>query len=325
MRVLVTGGAGFIGSHLAHRLLADNHEVLVLDNECTGKRDNVPPSAKYTRGDVCQQNEIEPLFQSGLDAVCHLAAQVSIIQSFSDPMIDLRTNVEGTLNILRLVRKYRVSRLVYASSMTIHGDRITVPTPETAPVNPNSYYGITKYAAERYIHATAERNDLGFPLHVTSLRMFSVYGPGQPLDNPYQGVLGIFLGNMLTKKPIAIYGDGEQTRDFVYIDDVVDAWVKVLTNPASFGEVYNIGSGRSMSINELAKRVIKSFNLSPDTYPIHHKSPRPGEQRDVRADITKARSVLSWEPRINFLTGLEQTLQWTRRDKIILATTGDKS
>ena len=184
-------------------------------------------------GDVTRPAEVEPAFARGLDAVCHIAGQVSIIRSFSDPVADLRTNVEGTLNILQLCLKYKVPRLIYASSMTLYGDVRTVPTPETEPCRPDSYYGITKHAAERYVHATAERPDLGFDFRVTSLRMFSVYGPGQSFSNPYQGVLGIFSGNLLRGEPITIFGDGEQTRDFVYIDDIVDGWVRALANPAA--------------------------------------------------------------------------------------------
>ena len=268
MRILVTGGAGFIGSHLVRRLLADGHIVSVVDNESNGRRENVPAGAWYARADVTRPAEVEPAFARGLDAVCHIAGQVSIIRSFSDPVVDLRTNVEGTLNILQLCLKYKVPRLIYASSMTLYGDMQTVPTPETEPCRPNSYYGITKHAAERYVHATAERPDLGFDFRVTSLRMFSVYGPGQSYNNPYQGVLGIFSGNLLRGEPITIFGDGEQTRDFVYVDDIVDGWVRALNTPASGGGVFNLGSGRSTSINQLAADVIAAFGHPPGGYKI---------------------------------------------------------
>src|SRR5204863_7356484 len=138
------------------------------------------------------------------------------------PVDDLRTNVEGTLNILQLCIKYRVPRLLYASSMTLYGNSANVPTPEIEPCSPGSYYGITKYAAERYVHATAERPDLGFDFRVTSFRMYNVFGSRQALDNPYQGVLGIFVGNLLRGEPITIFGDGQQSRDFVHVDDIVD-------------------------------------------------------------------------------------------------------
>src|SRR4026208_75507 len=210
MRVLVTGGAGFIGTHLCRRLLADGHAVSVVDNEFNGHRDNLPPEVQFTLGDVARPEEVEPAFAGGFDAVCHIAGQVSIIRSFTNPVADLRTNVEGTLRVLQLCLKYKVPRLIYASSMTLYGDGRTIPTPETEPAQPDSYYGITKQAAERYVLATAERPDLGFDFRVTSLRMSSVYGPGQSFSNPYQGVLGIFSGNLLRGEPITIFGNGDQ-------------------------------------------------------------------------------------------------------------------
>src|SRR5215207_9754663 len=252
VNVLVTGGGGFIGSHLATRVPSLGHRVIVIDNEATGRREDVPAGAELVRGDVSRIADLEPLFAGGLDAVLHVAGQVSLIRSFTDPVVDLRTNVEGTLNVLRLCLAYKVPRLLYASSMTVYGRDGALPTPEDTPCAPISYYGITKYAAERYVHTTAERSDLEFDLNVTSFRMYNVYGPRQALDNPYQGVLGIFIGNILRKEPITIFGDGEQSRDFVYVRDIVDGWVSALENDASFGQSINLGSGKRLSINYLA-------------------------------------------------------------------------
>jgi nucleoside-diphosphate-sugar epimerase len=312
MRILVTGGAGFIGSHLVRRLLADGRNVSVVDNETSGNRENVPADAWYALADVTRPAEVEPAFARGLDAVCHIAGQVSILRSFTDPIADLRTNVEGTLNILQLCLKYKVPRLIYASSMTLYGDIQVAPMPETEPCWPDSYYGITKYAAERYVHATADRPDLDFDFGATSLRMFSVYGPGQRYDNPYQGVLGIFAGNLLRGEPITIFGDGEQTRDFVFIDDIVDGWIRTLDTPESRGRVINLGSGRSLSINKAAECVITAFGYSPSNYTIHRAPARPGEQRAVRADIRQAKSILHWEPSTSFEIGLAKTIRWAR-------------
>jgi UDP-glucose 4-epimerase len=314
MRILVTGGAGFIGSHLCRRLLAEGHAVAVVDNESNGRREAVPAAAQYLQGDVTVLAEVEPVFARGLDAVCNIAGQVSIIRAFSEPVADLRTNVEGTLNILQLCVKYKVPRLIHASSMTLYGDCRTVPTPETEPCSPDSYYGITKQAAERYVHATAQRPDLGFDFRVTSLRMFSVYGPGQSFSNPYQGVLGIFAGNLLRGEPITIYGDGEQTRDFVFIDDIVEGWVRALNTPASAGGIFNLGSGRSLSINQLAQSAIATFGHKPGGHRIVRAPARPGEQRTIQADIRRARAVLGWEPRMTFERGLVETVRWAREE-----------
>ena len=320
MRLLVTGGAGFIGAHLCRRLLADGHTVSVVDNESTGRRENLAPGIRFVQGDVTRLAEVEPEFAGGVDAVFHIAGQVSIIRSFSDPTQDLRTNVEGTLNILQLCLKYKVPRLIYASSMTLYGDSKNVPTPESEPCQPDSYYGIAKFAAERYVHSTAQRPDLGFDFGVTSLRMFSVYGPGQSFSNPYQGVLGIFSGNLLRGEPITIFGDGDQTRDFVYIDDIVDAWVRALRTPASRGKIINLGSGRSLSINDLAKAVITAFGPQAGGHKIVRAPSRPGEQRSVRADIGLAKSVLGWEPHTSFEAGLAETVRWARQEFAAAAT-----
>jgi UDP-glucose 4-epimerase len=314
MRVLVTGGAGFIGTHLCRRLLAEEHALSVVDNESTGHRSNLPPDVWFAHADVARSEEIEPAFARGVDAVCHIAGQVSIIRSFTNPTVDMRTNVEGTLNVLQLCLKYKVPRLIYASSMTIYGNCKTVPTPETEPCWPDSYYGITKLAAERYVHATAERPDLDFDFKVTSLRMYSVYGPGQALDNPYQGVLGIFLGNLLRGEPITIFGDGEQTRDFIYVNDMVDGWVRALNTPETAGQVINLGSGRSLSINQLAEAAINVVGGAAGVSKIVRAPGRPGEQRSVRADMTRAKTLMGWEPRTPFETGLAETMRWAREE-----------
>lgn len=310
MKVLVTGGAGFIGSHLADQLVADGHQVVVIDNESTGSRENVSPKIKYRKGDVSNLDDLEPLFAEGLDAVCHIAGQVSLINSYTDPTNDLRTNTLGTLTVLQECIRHRVPRLLYASSMTVYGSNGIPPTPEDTACAPVSYYGITKYAAERYVHATAERPDLDFEFSVTSFRMYNVYGPRQALDNPYQGVLGIFLGNALRGEPLTIFGDGAQSRDFIYVSDIVRGWSQALANPASYGGVFNLGSGRQIAINDLADHVLSAFGHSRADYPVDYKPARPGEQRHVAADIKRAKSTLGWEPVVGFEDGLAETKRW---------------
>ncbi len=316
MKVLVTGGAGFIGSHMVGRLVGDGHDVIVIDNESTGRRDNVPPQAHYFRGDVAVPADLDAPFALRPEAVFHIAGQVSMIRSFSDPLSDLRTNVQGTVNVLQCCLEHRVKRLLYASSMTVYGNTAVLPTPETAACEPVSYYGITKYAGERYVLTTAERTDLKSGFHVTCFRMYSVYGPGQALDNSYQGVLGIFLGNLQRREPVTVFGDGEQTRDFVYVADVVDAWVGALTEPASFGKVFNLGSGQRLSINRLADETLVASGRSRDSYQVLYAPGRPGEQRHVEADIRRARAELGWQPRISFHAGLQWTVEWATREQV---------
>lgn len=311
VRILVTGGAGFIGTHMCRKLLARGDDVTVIDNLSNASRSNVPDKARFVLGDVTRPDDLKPVFAAGLDAVCHLAGQVSIIRAFDNPVADLRTNVEGTVNVVEMCVAHRVPRMIYASSMTAYGDTSVVPTPETEPCSPDSYYGITKFAAERFVHATAARPDLQAPFDVTSLRMFSVFGPGQAWDNPYQGVLGIFLGRIQRNEPITIFGDGEQTRDFVFIDDIVDGWIGALDNPqATAGKVFNLGSGRPHSINELAAKVLAAHGFGPGEYDVRHAATRPGEQRRVQADIRRARDTFGWAPKTTFELGLAATMQW---------------
>lgn len=311
MKIIITGGAGFIGTHLTRRLLEDGHEVIVIDNESNSTRDTVPPGARFVFGDVTDPVSLTAIFAEGADAVCHLAGQVSIIRAFDNPVGDLRINTEGTINVVRACLDQNIPRLIYASSMTAYGNTDVVPTPESHPCRPDSYYGITKFSAERYVHATADRPDLEAPLRVTSLRMFSVFGPGQAWDNPYQGVLGIFLGRIQRGEPIIIFGDGEQTRDFVFIDDIIDGWIGVLENPnATSGGIFNLGSGHPLSINELAAKVLAAHGISSGDIDLRYAPMRPGEQRSVQADIRLADEVFGWRPKTEFDAGLVATMQW---------------
>lgn len=310
MNILVTGGAGFIGSHMADHLLALGHRVVILDNLCTGFEENVPGAAEFVKGDVRDQNAVAAAFDKGVDAVFHIAGQASTIVSFDDPAEDLSVNVIGTLNVMSECIRRRVPRVLYASSMTAYGVPSKLPVTEDEPVRPISYYGITKEAAERYLFATAGRVDLDFEFHVTAFRMFNVYGERQSLDNPYQGVVTIFMANILNGEPITIFSDGEQTRDFVYIGDVADAWVRALDNPASYGRVYNVGAGGSISINRLVDVTLDCFGKSRDTYEVRYLPERPGDQRHMTADISRLQADLGWAPRVPFDDGMQRTLRW---------------
>lgn len=311
-RILVTGGAGFIGSHIVERLQAGGDVPFVLDNESTGSRANLPPDVAFVYGDVSREADVAAVFARGVDVVLHIAGQASIRQSFNNPTHDLDVNTRGTINVIQQCLAHRVPRLIFASSMTIYGHPDIVPTPETAPAVPVSYYGITKYAAERYVHVAAARTDLDFDFNVTALRMFNVYGERQSLTNAYQGVFAIFMGNVLRGEPITIHSDGEQARDFVHISDVVRAWVEAIDNPASYGQSINIGSGSSVSVNQLCDIVLDAFGHSRDTYPVRHHPAQPGDLRRSAADISRARDLLGWEPRVAFADGFAQTIAWAK-------------
>lgn len=310
-RVLVTGGAGFIGSHLVDTLLARGFRVRVLDNLSTGRAADLNPNAEFIEGDVRDEAAVAAAC-AGVDVICHIAGQASIRLSYLDPAADLNTNTLGTIHILKQCYAQRISRLLFASSMTIYGNPALVPTPETAPPDPASFYGITKYAAERYVHLGAARRDLDFDLNVTSFRMFNVYGVRQSLTNAYQGVFAIFLGNVLRGEPIHIHSDGEQSRDFVHVRDVARAWADAIDTRATFGEVLNLGSGRDTSVNQLCDLVLASFGHTRASYDVRYHPAQPGDIRRSAADITQTRQRLSWQPSIAFEQGMAETITWAR-------------
>jgi len=301
-RIVVTGGAGFIGGHLADALVSRGDDVVVVDDLSTGSREHVPEGAGIVVQDVAEG--LGETF-AGADAVLHVAGQASIFKSFDNPEGDLRTNVLGTINVIEACVAHGVERLVFAGSMTAYGEPERVPTPEDEPCVPVSYYGVTKYAAERYVHASAPRG-----LAVTTLRMFNVYGERQSLTNPYQGVLAIFLGNVLRGEPITIHSDGLQTRDFVYVGDVVDAWLRVLDDEATHGRVFNVGSGRETSVAELARAVVSAAGQDPDAWEIRRGEAQAGDIRRSAADVGALRAATGWEPATPLDEGLRRTAAW---------------
>ncbi|GAB4547110.1 MAG: SDR family oxidoreductase [Anaerolineae bacterium] len=312
-RILVTGGAGFIGSHITDELITRGNRVVVLDNLTTGSRDFLNPQAEFILGDVTNPDDLAPIFADGVDAVLHIAGQASIRLSFADPSRDLSVNTLGTINVLQQCIAHRVPRLLFASSMTIYGNSNPAPTPEIAPPDPVSYYAITKYAAERYVHLTAARKDLDFALHVTSFRMFNVYGVRQSLTNAYQGVLAIFLGNVLRGEPITIHSDGEQSRDFVYITDVVRAWCDAVDMPSTYGQVINIGTGAPTSVNRLCDLVLAAFGHTRQSYTVRYLPAQPGDMRTSAADRSKAQALMNWTPQVAFDDGMARTIAWAKQ------------
>lgn len=309
-KALITGGAGFIGSHLVDKL-KDSYRVHVLDNLSTGDTSFIPKNIPLYIEDVRNKDKVLSIVQKVKpNIIFHIAGQASNINSFSDPHFDIDVNFKGTVNVVLAALATNVTRFLYASSMTAYGHPDSLPVSETHPCKPVSYYGISKYAAERFVHATAARTDLKKPFNVTSFRMFNVYGPRQSLTNSYQGALAIFIGNVLRNEPITIYGDGLQTRDFIYIDDVINAWTRAIDKPNAFQQVYNLGNGKQISVLDMVKAVILAADKNPDTYPVIYKDQRPGEQRFMEADMKKAFTDFSFKPTTTFQEGLSKTLEW---------------
>ncbi len=317
MRVLVTGGAGFIGSHVVDALLAAGHEVVVVDNLATGKRENVNPRAVFYELDVCAPELAEVFARHRFDYVNHHAAQIDVRRSVADPVADARTNIVGLLNLLENCRRFGVKGVVFASSGgVVYGEPRVLPAPETHPKGPLSPYGVSKLSAEFYL--AYYQSTFGLPY--ISLRYANVYGPRQD-PHGEAGVVAIFAAKMLAGETPVIYGDGEQVRDYVYVGDVVRANLLALerlsANPppppgggcAINDCAYNIGTGKPTSVNELFRMLaeVTGYSGAPA-----HGPERPGELRCIYLDITKARTELGWEPEVELSRGLRLTVSSLR-------------
>ena len=283
MKVLVTGGAGFIGSNLTDKLIELGHSVVVIDNLSTGKLDNVNPKAKFIN--KCLTNlEEDFLVGRGIDVVFHLAALARVQPSIKDPINFNEHNVTATLKLLYASYKAKVKRVVYSASSSAYGDATTFPTPETHPINPLSPYGLQKLIGEQYCKVFSEV----YGLDTCSLRYFNIYGERMNLDGAYCLAIGIFAKQMLEGKPLTITNDGNQRRDFTYVQDVVDANILAATLDTPLkGEVFNIGNGNNYSINEVADML-----GGTKTYGVKVLEPF-----QTLADNTKAREILGWDPK----------------------------
>ena len=295
MKVLVTGGAGFIGSHLVERLLADGHEVAAIDNFSTGRRENLSkhennPKLRIIENDIREIESIAPYFKEA-SWVFHLAALPDIVPSISRPMDYLSSNVTGMANVLECSRRNKVRRFIYAASSSCYGIPAQFPTPESAPIRCEYPYALTKYLGEQ----CALHWGKVYGLPVVSLRFFNVYGPRVRTNGTYGAVFGVFLAQLANKKPLTIIGDGNQTRDFTFVSDAVEAFITAARSDVS-GEIFNVGSGGTYSVNTLAEHLGGEKVYVPK---------RPGEPDCTFADISKIRQRLGWTPRVGFREGVE--------------------
>lgn len=303
MKVLVTGGAGFIGSHVVDRLLQEGHEVVVVDNLVTGKRKNVPKAVQFYKLDI-ENPKLERVFRNERPAVVfHLAAQMNVRRSVEDPMFDAQVNVLGTLNVLEQASKHGARKVIFSSSGgAIYGEQQTFPAPETHVTQPLSPYGISKLCGEHYL---SYYNRLS-GLQVVSLRYANVYGPRQDPEGE-AGVVAIFIQKMLHREQAVVNGNGRQTRDFVFVEDVVEANLMVM-GPEVEG-IYNVGTGVETSINDLFRIVV---DLTKMEFKEVHGPAKKGEQARSVIDATKLRHQLGWEPKVDLREGLRRTVEYFR-------------
>ncbi len=305
MNVLVTGGAGFIGSHLVDRLVNSGYNVKVLDNLSTGNLSNIKSNIDngkidFVKGDITNLEQVKNCV-SGVDVVFHLAAQVSVPLSIKDPAFNFETNVTGTINLLStLANKNPNGKFILASSCAVYGDPQKLPADEKTPTNPISPYAETKLLGEYYT--------LGFNqnklLKTSALRFFNVYGLRQGL-NDYSGVITKFIDRIKQNQPLTVYGDGTQTRDFVHVSNIVDALIACLENSNAEGEVFNVGTGNAITIEDLAKSLIQ---LSGASCTVNHAPAREGDIKHSYANIAKAQNKLNYHPTMQLSTGLQELL-----------------
>jgi UDP-glucose 4-epimerase len=303
-RVLVTGGAGFIGSHLSRGLIGDGYQVTIADNLSTGSMRNVPSKAEFVKVDLTDSAAVRDLPAGPYSAVCHLAGQSSGERSFDDPLYDLDANARSTLLLARWSLENGVAAFLHASSMSVYGDRHPHPVSESVIPQPTSFYGASKYSAEQILKVVGQQG-----LRTCSFRMFSVYGPGQNLADLKQGMVSIYLAFLLRGEPLAVRGSLKRVRDFVYIDDVAAAWRLAVENPVS--GIFNLGSGRPTEVRTLIAELLAACGLDAN-YPIRQLEPTPGDQFTVWADVTAIREALGWEPKTSLREGIARMVAWAR-------------
>jgi nucleoside-diphosphate-sugar epimerase len=301
---LVTGGAGFIGSHLAEALLKRGDTVRIIDNFSSGKKANVPAGAEVMEGDLADDGVADKAV-GGCEYVLHQAAVPSVPRSVSDPLGTHRANVESTMKLLVAARDAGVKRLVFAGSSSTYGNSPTLPKREDMKPAPISPYALQKLIGEQYCQLFTSV----YGLETVTTRYFNVFGPRQAPDSPYSGVISLFIKALLAGHSPIIYGDGRQTRDFTYVSNVVDGVLRAAAAPKISGEVINIATGGRISLTELVRAIqlIVSSNVAPTFGP-----PREGDVKDSQADIFKARKMLGYEPTVPFEEGLRHTVAWFR-------------
>ena len=299
MRILVTGGAGFLGSALSNALVADKHEVIVLDDLSAGDPNRLDPRVLFNRGTISNRPKVWSLLQ-GVECVYHMAARVLVAESVLYPKEYNEVNVSGTLALLEALRDVGVPRFIFASSGAIYGDQDKQPVDETAIPNPRSPYAVSKLSAEQYVHTIGALWGMG----TIALRIFNAYGPGQPMLPAHSPVIPRFIHQAQGHGSLVIFGTGQQSRDFIYVDDVVNALKAALYAPLDMVRTVNIGSGTETSINTLANHILSITNSSSN---IIHSPVQNGGVSQLSADISLAREILDYKPQYSLIEGLKRT------------------
>jgi UDP-glucose 4-epimerase len=311
MRILVTGGAGFIGSHLVDKLIEKGHQTFVVDNLSTGKKENLNPEAEFIQSDITDSSKIEKIFENKKpEIVYHLAAQIDVRRSVNDPIFDTKTNILGSLNLINISVKHNVKKFIFSSSGgAAYGDVSEIPTSENCKEIPISPYGIAKLTVDNFLYYYHTIHGLNY----ISLRYGNVYGPRQ---NPHgeAGVIGIFINKMLKNEQTIINGDGRQTRDYIFVNDVVEANIIALEYLKKIG-VFNVGTATEKDLNNIFSELNKNFS---NKFTMQYGPAKLGEQRRSCLNYSKIKSEFGWEPRMNFSEGIKLTINWFKNNYKIL-------
>jgi len=311
MRYLVTGGAGFIGSNTVDELVRRGHSVVVLDDLSSGKEENlaeVRNKITFIKGSITDIEVVRKAMHEA-EYVLHLAARTSVPRSVKDPIESNRINIDGTLNVLVAAKEVKVKRVVFAASSSAYGETPTLPKVETMQPQPISPYGVTKYVGELY----GQTFGRCYGLENVSLRYFNIFGPRQDPSSPYSGVLAKFCTAFLEEAQPVVFGDGEQTRDFTFVENAVQANLLACEAPNVSGKIFNVGCGSRISLNEVLRTLAKITGKSLEA---KYDPPREGDIRDSQADISQAKEFLNYEPQIGFEEGLTRTLDWYRATQV---------
>lgn len=305
-KILVTGGAGFIGSVVAKKLIERSYEVLIIDNLSTGFEYNLPKEAEFIHGDCSDERIIDKLSSKDIEAIIHIAGQSSGEISFEDPINDLNSNTSSTLRLLKLSLENKCERFIYASSMSVYGVNKQLKVKESNQCKPKSFYAVGKLASEYYLNIFKN-----YGINCTSLRLFNVYGPGQNMENLKQGMLSIYLAQYLKSQEIDVKGSLSRFRDLIYIDDVAEAFIRCLDSKKSYGEIINIGTSKKITVKEILKELSHFF---PESKSINVLNGTPGDIFGITADIKKMREILGEWDLVSFKDGLERMIESLKFD-----------
>ena len=310
-QILITGGAGFVGSYLCKTFHALGYEVVAVDDLSNGKESNIKPQVHFEKIDLSTNDIFSKLNKYKFNAVIHCAAQSSNALSFVDIARDMDSNLVSTYNVLEFCKKREINRLMYTSTLSVYGKTNQYPTPEHCKPTPDSYYAINKLAGEQYIKLFSTYNKINY----TIFRLFTTYGIGQNLENRNQGLLSIYISYILANEKLIVKGSPDRKRDIISVNDVVDAIVKSINKEITYNKTYNLGSGKSLSIGSIINLLIKGLAENPEEYPIKYEQNTPGDPFETLADMSKIKEDLNWSPKLMPEEGIQKTIELYREKK----------